>query len=98
MEREAPGGAQLGPLYFYHGLLGARPRIRRGRAHGACEASSRREEEAMSVHIVDDEQRRDRPQYPCALRVPAARGDLRCWRSSTMCTDIACVAPPGISP
>ena len=25
--------------------LGACPRIRRGRAHGACEASSRREEE-----------------------------------------------------
>ena len=24
----------------------------------------------MSVHIVDDEQRRDRPQCPCALRVP----------------------------
>ena len=24
----------------------------------------------MSVHIVDAEQRRDRPQSPCALRVP----------------------------
>jgi len=35
----------------------------------------------MSVHIVDDEQRRDRPQFPCALRVPAARGHLRRWRS-----------------
>ena len=52
----------------------------------------------MSLHIVDDEQRRDRPQPPCALRVPAPRGDLRRWRSSTMYTDIACVAPPGISP
>jgi hypothetical protein len=31
----------------------------------------------MSVHIVDDEQRRDRPQHPCALRVPAARGHLQ---------------------
>ena len=56
---------------FPDGPLGACPRIRRGRAHGACEASSRREEEAMSMHIVDDEQRRDPPQSPCALRVPA---------------------------
>ena len=31
----------------------------------------------MSMHIVDDEQRRDRPQHPCALRVPAARGHLQ---------------------
>ena len=52
----------------------------------------------MSMHIVDDEQRRDRPQPPCALRVPAARGHLRRWRSSTMYTDIACVAPPCICP
>ena len=42
--------------------------------HGACEASSRRKEEAMLVHIVDDEQRRDRPQSPCALRVPGGAG------------------------
>ncbi len=40
---------------FGREILGARPRIRRGRAHGACGASSTREEEAMSVHIVDDE-------------------------------------------
>jgi hypothetical protein len=33
---------------------GACPRIRRGRAYGACRASARREEEAMSVHIVDE--------------------------------------------
>ena len=52
----------------------------------------------MSLHIVDDEQRGDRPQHPCALRVPAARGHLRCWHSSTMYIDIACVAPPGICP
>ena len=52
----------------------------------------------MSVHIVDDEQRRDRPQFPCALRVPAARGHLLRWRSSTMHTDIVCVAPPCICP
>jgi hypothetical protein len=50
----------------------------------------------MSVHIVYDEQRRGRPQHPCALRIPAVRRHLRRWRSSTMCTDIACVAPPGI--
>ena len=50
------------------------------------------------MHIVDDEQRRDRPQSPCALRVPAVRGHLRRWRSSTMYTDIACVAPPCICP
>ena len=28
----------------------------------------------MSVYIVDDEQRRDRPQHPCALRVPGGVG------------------------
>jgi len=28
----------------------------------------------MSVHIVDDEQCRDRPQSPCALRVPGGAG------------------------
>ena len=52
----------------------------------------------VAMHIVDDEQRRDRPQHPCALRVPAMRRHLRRWRSSTMCTDIACVAPPCICP
>ena len=45
-------------------FLGARPETRRGRAHGACAASARREEEAMSVHIVDDEQRSDRRATP----------------------------------
>jgi len=52
----------------------------------------------MSMHIVDDEQRRDRPQYPCALWVPAARGHLLRCRSSTMHIGIACVAPPRIYP
>ena len=52
----------------------------------------------MSMHIVDDEQHRDRPQSPYALWVPAARGHLRRWRSSTMYIDIAYVAPPGIYP
>jgi hypothetical protein len=37
-------------------------------------------------------------QPPRALRVPAALGHLRHWRSSTMTTDIACVAPPCICP
>jgi hypothetical protein len=52
----------------------------------------------MSMHIVDDEQRSDRGATPCALRVPAWHGHLMRWRSSTMCTDIACVAPHGICP
>ena len=34
--------------------------------------------------IVDDEQRRDCPQYLCAQRVLAAQGHLLRWRSSTM--------------
>jgi len=50
----------------------------------------------MSMHIVEDKQRRDRP-HPASgwpfgsvpFRVPAARGHLLCWRSSTMHTDIA---------
>ncbi len=79
--------------------LGACPRIRRGRAHGACEARSRREEEAMSMHIVDDEQRRDRPQHPCALPVPGVRGHLRRCRSSAMYNDAYLrFALPGICP
>jgi hypothetical protein len=52
----------------------------------------------MSMHIVDDEQRSDRRPTPSALRVPAWKGHLLRWRSSTMCTDIACVAPPCICP
>ena len=31
----------------------------------------------MSMHIVDDEQRRDRPQSPCAQRVSSGAGHLR---------------------
>jgi cephalosporin-C deacetylase-like acetyl esterase len=45
-----------------------------------------------------DEQRCDRGVTPCALRVPAWRGHLLRWCSSTMCNDIACVAPPCICP
>ena len=44
--------------------LGASPGISRGRAHGACAASARREEEAMSMRIVDDEQRAIGAQPP----------------------------------
>ena len=44
--------------------LGACPGIIRGRAHGACAASARREEEAMSMHIVDDKQTSDRCAIP----------------------------------
>ncbi len=41
----------LGPDCMYHLYsLGACPSIRRGRAHGACTASARREEEAMRGH------------------------------------------------
>ncbi|PYV10071.1 MAG: hypothetical protein DMG07_21805 [Acidobacteria bacterium] len=50
------------------------------------------------VWIVEEEQRSDRPQDPCALRVAAARGHLRCWRPSTMHIDIACGPPPSIWP
>src|SRR5213595_3441903 len=67
---------------------------------------------AIPVWIVEEEQRSDRPhsgpcnlrqtddgraqQDPCALRVAAARGHLRCWRPSTMHTDIACGPPPSM--
>ena len=78
------------------GVLGARPSHSMGRAHGACEVRSRREEEGDAGGIVDDEQRRARPQPPCALRVPAAHRHLRRCRSSTMHAGIACVAAPGI--
>ena len=50
------------------------------------------------MYVVDDEQRRDRPQSPCAQRVSSGAGHLRRWRSSTMYNDIACVAPPCTSP
>ena len=53
---------------------------------------------AIPVWIVEEEQRSDRPQDPCALRVAAARGHLRCWRPSKMYTDIACGPPPSIWP
>src|SRR5438045_8129836 len=69
---------------------------------------------AIPVWIVEEEQRSDRPhsgpcnlrqtddgraqQDPCALRVAAARGHLRCWRPSTMHIDIACGPPPSIWP
>ena len=48
----------------------------------------------MPGRIVDDEQRRDCPQSPCARRVPAVRGHLLRCRASTMRTDIACGTAP----
>src|SRR6266545_5473178 len=53
---------------------------------------------AIPVWIVEEEQRRDRPQDPCALRVAAAGGRLLRCGGSTMCTDIACAAAPCIRP
>ncbi len=43
------------------------------------------------MYIVDDEQRRDRPQPPCALRVPAPRGHLQRQRvgAPRRCTTIS---------
>ena len=52
----------------------------------------------MPGRIVDDEQRRDCPQSPCAQRVPAARGRMQRWRASTMLLGIACGASPSIWP
>jgi len=52
----------------------------------------------MSLHIVDDEQCGDRRVSLCPLWVPAWQRHLPRWRSSTMCIDIACVAPPCICP
>ena len=56
---------------------GACPRIRRGRAHGACAASARRKEEAMSVHIVEDEQRSDRRAIPMRSSDSGRRRGIR---------------------
>ena len=43
-------------------VLGAGPSHSMGRAHGACEVRLRREEEGDAGGIVDDDQRRGRPQ------------------------------------
>jgi hypothetical protein len=59
-------------------------------ADGAL-ARLRREEEAMSRHIVDDEKRRDRPHPPSALRVAAGRPRLLCRSSSAMGRGISLV-------
>jgi len=52
----------------------------------------------MPGRIVDDEQRRDCPQSPCARRVPAARGHLLRCRASMMHKDITYGAAPCIWP
>src|SRR6266545_2713813 len=51
---------------------------------------------AVSGYTVDDEQRSDRPQDPCALRVAAARARLLRCLASTMRTNIACGSAPCI--
>ena len=48
--------------------------------------------------IVDDEQRRYCPQFPCARRVPAPWGHLLRCRASMMHKDITCGAAPCIWP
>src|SRR5258706_16141929 len=53
---------------------------------------------AFPVRTVEEEQRSDRAQDRCALRVAAARGHLRCWLASTMCIDIPSGSPPSIWP
>ena len=52
----------------------------------------------MSVHIVDTSNAEitRNPHVPFGFR--AARRHLLRWRSSTIYTDIACVAPPCIFP
>jgi len=55
------------------------------------QGARRRRCRCTSLTIVNNEQRRDRLQHPCALRVPAAQGHLRRWRSSMMYVDIACI-------
>jgi hypothetical protein len=63
--------------------LAARGESTTGRAHRYCgqgQGARRR----RCGDIVDDEQRRDCPQYLCAQRVLAAQGHLLRWRSSTM--------------
>jgi hypothetical protein len=60
----------------------------------------------MSLHIIDDSNAAIAAHPyaagalcgPRSLWVPAPRGHLWRWRSSTMYTDIACVAPPCICP
>ena len=51
---------------------------------------------AIPEWIVEEEQRRDRPQDACALRVAARRAHLRRCRPSTMRSDIACGPAPTI--
>ncbi len=48
--RKARPAGDLTVLIELWQTLGACPRIRRGRAHGACTVSARREEEAMRGH------------------------------------------------
>ena len=68
------------------------------RAQGA----SRRRYRCTSLTTSNAEIARN-PHAPFGFRAPSRlrrswRGHLRRWRSSTMYTDIACVAPPCICP
>src|SRR2546422_2199469 len=49
---------------------------------------------AIPVWIVEEEQRSDRPQDPCAFQVAAARGPLRRLRPPTMHTHTPRRPPP----
>src|SRR2546427_4244064 len=53
---------------------------------------------AIPVWIVEEEQRSDRPQDPCALRVAAAPGHLRFLGPPPMHTPNPRRPPPGILP
>ncbi len=84
------GSSSLRPLgygFWIAACLGARPRINWGRAHGACGASSRREDEAMSVHIVDDEQRGDRPAIPMRPSGSGGAGGICSVGAPRRCTE-----------
>src|SRR5437667_12461186 len=53
---------------------------------------------AIPVWIVEDEQRRDRPQDPCALRVAAAGGRLLSFGGAPVGPRIARAPPPFLPP
>ena len=78
-------------------FLEACPRIRRGRARGACEASSRREEDAMWAHRRRRATQRS-PAIPTRPKGSGRRGGICFVGAPRRCNDIACVAPPRICP
>src|SRR5512143_1506665 len=68
------------------------------RAHGACGARSRREEEAMPGTSSTTSNADIAPQPPCALRVPGGVGASALLALLDDVLGIACVAPPRICP